>query len=291
MDSIGHRMLCVAAVACLIRATGALTAVYLPTSCGADISVTSSVQLESGTGLTYTNNMDCNITFTVASPYLVLASIERFELEPQRSGTCIDYVNLHDGADVSSSTLNTDVMCGSSLTNTSYITTGQQMTLHFVTDSSAVYLGFNIIFTVASLSPCAGGQYTCNNTYCTPSSVTCDSYDQCGDNSDEDNCTSIASSSSTNWTPLIVGLTLGLLVCLLVAAFAVYRRHRLKRYKKFQHEHIDREDIPDPDPSYPVTHKYFRGIRGQHPDISSYRATEDSKEKQLQGNDEKTAET
>lgn len=53
-----------------------LFSVYLPTSCGADISVTSSVQLESGTGLTYTNNMDCNITFTVASPYLVLASIE-----------------------------------------------------------------------------------------------------------------------------------------------------------------------------------------------------------------------
>ena len=76
---------------------------------------------------------------------------QRFELEPQRSGSCADYVNLHDGGDLSSGTLNTDVMCGSSLTNTTYVTTGQQMTLHFVTDSSAVYLGFNIIFTAATV--------------------------------------------------------------------------------------------------------------------------------------------
>ena len=74
-------------------------------------------------------------------------------------------------------------------------------------------------------------------------------------------------SSGTNLIPLIVGLSLGLAVVLLVVAYLVYRHHRRNKWKAFANEHIDKDDLPDPDPSYPVTHMYFRGIRG-HPNLT-----------------------
>ena len=68
-----------------------------------------------------------------------------------RSGVCPDYVDLHDGQATTDPTLNTQgLMCGSSLVNTTYSSTGTYMTVHFVTDNTAVYLGFNIIFTAAT---------------------------------------------------------------------------------------------------------------------------------------------
>ena len=101
--------------------------------------------------------------------------------------------------------------------------------------------------------------------------------------------TAVITSSTTNWTPLIVGLALGMLAVLLVLAYVTYRRYRHNRWKKFQNDHINQDDIPDPDPSYPVTHKYFRGIRG-HPSIHSYEATDQGKTTTMPG-DEKPLKT
>ncbi|XP_076449426.1 uncharacterized protein LOC143285871 [Babylonia areolata] len=266
-------MVCVVLLGTLSgTADGALTAVYMPTSCGVMTSVSPSVQLESATGLTYTNNMDCSVTFNVTSPHLILANIKRFELEPQYSGTCNDYVNLHDGADVSAGTLNSDVLCGSSLTNSTYVTSGQQLTVRFVTDSTAVYLGFNIIVTAVLVAPCQTDQFQCNNTnYCIDSTLVCDDYGQCGDDSDEASCTKTTSSTSTNWVPVIVGVSLGLLAMALLIAFVLYRRHRRNHWRRFTTDLVtgDKDvvdDLPDLDPpAYPVTHKYFRGVRGHPP--------------------------
>lgn len=263
---------------CLLTAqftvSGTLTAYYLSSPCGTKLSLGRdsplSFQLESDTGLVYANNLDCTVAISAPTGNVVLATIKRFELEPSRSGTCRDYVNLHDGDSVGSATLNSDVMCGSAFLGTTYVSAGGAMTLHFVTDSTAVYLGFNIIFTAATSGGTCGDQQTrCNNSYCVPSQYSCDNYDQCGDSSDESQCASTPASAPTSSTPLIVGLTLGgLLLLLLLLAYVIYRRHRSTRWKKFQNEHIERDDLPDLDPTYPVTRRYFRGIRG-HPDVDT----------------------
>lgn len=260
---MGRLAVCIFAVF-LLPVAHTITIVYLPEVCSTTISVTDSEQVESSTGLTYDNNVDCSFTVSVASPYLVLANLERFELEPLRSGSCSDYVNLYDGADTNSASLHSSPLCGSSLTNITYVSSGQQMTVHFVTDSTAVYLGFYIIFSPATIAPCSSTQFSCNNSYCVPSTSACDNYDQCGDASDESNCTGTSTDGSDGQTELIVGLTLGFLALILIGAYIAYRVYRRNRWKRFQDDHIDDDDLCDPDPSYPVTHKYFRGIRG-HP--------------------------
>ncbi|PVD35111.1 hypothetical protein C0Q70_06392 [Pomacea canaliculata] len=76
--------------------------------------------------------------------------LQRFEFEPKIAGVCHDYVNLHDGNNTSSGILNSEPLCGHASINSVYVSSGQRLTIHFVTDASAVYLGFNIIFTKSS---------------------------------------------------------------------------------------------------------------------------------------------
>ena len=50
-----------------------------------------------------------------------------------------------------------------------------------------------------------------------------------------------------------------------MAALLVYRWHLRNRWRKFVNSRLDDDDeIIAPGPSYPITHKYYKGLRG-HP--------------------------
>ena len=68
-------------------------------------------------------------------------------------GTCTDYVEVYDGSTISSPNLNSGLICGSgSSVPSNFTSTGESMTIHMTTDSTAVYVGFNMVFVAATNS-------------------------------------------------------------------------------------------------------------------------------------------
>lgn len=120
---------------------------YLTTQCNGGRTVTESYRLESSTAIVYNNNVGCTFTVTSPSGRKILVLFRQFELENKDNGNCLDFVNFHDGVDTSAPVLNSEPLCSNSppdnVTSSSHV-----LTLHFVTDSSAVYRGFELLFVV-----------------------------------------------------------------------------------------------------------------------------------------------
>ena len=72
-----------------------------------------------------------------------------FNLENLVSGSCVDYVNVHDGADTNSATLNSSPLCGQS-SSANYTSTGNEMTIYFHSDATGQSLGFD--FTLVAIT-------------------------------------------------------------------------------------------------------------------------------------------
>ncbi|XP_005094706.1 neuropilin and tolloid-like protein 1 [Aplysia californica] len=239
---------------------------YMESACGTTITFTESFQMDSSTGITYKNLLDCELTVTGPSGHFVVAQITRFELEAALTGSCTDYLDVHDGTSTSATKLNSSPVCGSGTSIPSNFTSsGDSMTLHLLSDSSGVYTGFNMVFVAATSEPCSSSQLNCNTSVCIPSSLECDGFDQCGDSTDEQDCAAKASSDGPD-VVMIVLITLTVLVVIgCVVAFVAYRIYDRNRWKKFLHGKMDDDDgIVAPGPSYPLTYQYYKGIRG-HP--------------------------
>ncbi|GFO20650.1 low-density lipoprotein receptor-related protein 2 [Plakobranchus ocellatus] len=252
----------------MVTASHGLTLEFMESLCGTSYVFDTSFQLDSGTGITYKNLLDCSLTVTAPSSHYVLALVTRFELEAAVTGTCTDYLDVHNGTDTSAAKLNPTELCGWG-TNipSNFTSSGQSMTLRLVTDSQAVYHGFNIIFTAVYDEPCTGTDFACSNQLCADSSIRCDNYNQCGDNSDELNCESYGSSSGINVVMVAVITAVVVVVIAVIAAVVVYKIRDRSRWKKFVNSHIDYDDddgLVEAPPSYPITHVYYKGVRG-HP--------------------------
>lgn len=76
---------------------------------------------------------------------IIILSGRRFELEEQRTGACVDYLNFYDGASTGSSKINAQPYCDRTGPH-NVSSSSTSMTLEFVTDGSAGYRGFDIIF-------------------------------------------------------------------------------------------------------------------------------------------------
>ncbi|XP_029444624.1 cubilin [Rhinatrema bivittatum] len=101
----------------------------------------------------YDKNLDC--VWTMISPVNMQLNLtfSTFALEAESSTDCIyDYVKLYDGADVSADLVGT--FCGSILPK-SFLSTGNFLTVRFISDSSVEREGFNATYTTVN-PPCGG---------------------------------------------------------------------------------------------------------------------------------------
>lgn len=233
---------------------------YMSASCTTVSSMVSKSRLlESSSGLEYNNDMNCVLTATASDGrYNVLVVFSRFDLEEKRSGSCLDYVNVYDGGSVSDPVLNVEPLCGATLPS-NLVSTGNQVTVEFVTDSSAVLMGFGIIFTEVYNGSCSTAEYGCSNGYCVNSDLRCNNYKECGDGSDEASCTAeeLYGSGPDN-TALIVGLTLGLLALIVlgvVIGVFIYRQYRWRRFLRDPMPAVKKWNTSS---NYPVTQKYYK---------------------------------
>uniref|UniRef100_A0A8W8K115 CUB domain-containing protein n=3 Tax=Magallana gigas TaxID=29159 RepID=A0A8W8K115_MAGGI len=237
----------------------ALQAVYLPSTCSSALSstFTTSMRVQSSTALTYSNNVNCAITVTAPSGHQVLAVPRRFELEEQRTGACVDYVNFYDGASTGSPKINPQSYCDRSGPH-NVSSSSTSMTLEFVTDGSARYRGFDIIFAAFTNAPCATDYFSCSNGLCIDKSLRCDSFNQCGDESDETACTAEELGIVDDNSALIYGLAFGLgslVVIGVIIGVLVYRHYK---WKRFLNEPIPKEHYTSTLRNYPVTKKYYK---------------------------------
>ncbi|XP_062613712.1 neuropilin and tolloid-like protein 1 [Saccostrea cucullata] len=244
---------------CISVSKGALQAVYLPSTCSSPLasSFTTSMRVQSSTALTYSNDVNCVITVTAPSGHKVLAIPRRFELEEQRTGTCVDYLNFYDGTSTSSTKINAQPYCDRSGPH-NVSSSSTSMTLEFVTDSSARYRGFDIIFAAIKNAPCATDYFGCSNGLCVDRTLRCDSFNQCGDESDENACTAEELGIVDDNSALIYGPAFGLgffvILCILIGVL-VYRHYK---WKRFLREPVPQEHYQSSSSNYPVTKKYYK---------------------------------
>nr|XP_022345075.1 low-density lipoprotein receptor class A domain-containing protein 3-like [Crassostrea virginica] len=237
-------------------AEATLQAVYLSSSSASSASFTTSMRIQSSTGLTYSNNANYVITVTAPSGHKVLAIPRRFELEEKRSGACVDYLNFYDGT-TTGSLINPQPYCDRDGPH-NVSSSSTSMTLEFVTDGSARYRGFDIIFAAYTNAPCASNYYGCSNGLCIDQTLRCDSFNQCGDESDEAACTAEELGLVDDNSALIYGLAFGLgsfVVITIIIGVLVYRHYK---WKRFLNEPIPKEHYSNALRNYPVTNKYYK---------------------------------
>ncbi|VDI29827.1 Hypothetical predicted protein, partial [Mytilus galloprovincialis] len=235
-----------------------ISTVYLTTSCNQTVAITTGISLQSSTALYYPNSMNCYLAVTVPTNYKVVAVFRRYEIE-ELSSVCKDSVNFYDGVDTSASLLNLDHNCGN-IAPTNITSTGTSLTVQLVTDSTAIYRGFDLILSAFSYAPCSSDQYSCTNSLCISSTLKCDNYDQCGDQSDESDCTDaeLANTASSDNSALIAGIAIGVgsvvVICVLIGIY-VYRQYRWKMFLKDPLPIIQQWDNQT---NYPLTRKYYK---------------------------------
>lgn len=226
--------------------------------------MSASQSLESDTSLYYSALMSCYYTITAPTGSRIYLNVRRFDLESDINGACVDFVNILDGDSLAASPLNPTALCGENAER-SYTTTRNTITIYFETDDNGQRSGFDFLFVAFSTGTCGSGQFSCNSSICIADSLLCNHYSECGDDSDETDCTSVEPPGVTihDQTGLIAGLSVGMtLVMLIMIAIAVYC-YQHNKWRMFIKRPLTAEEYVNPEETthttaYPVTKVYYK---------------------------------
>ncbi|KAK2155623.1 hypothetical protein LSH36_235g00048 [Paralvinella palmiformis] len=179
---------------------------YNFTNCSSAVKQALGASVTSQHGLFYTeSNLHCVAMFRMVNPEMrFLIKLDKLDLPPAIGNKCMDNVTLwqtpSERLDVNATVL-IGPLCNSlsSISNstTIYAHPGHHIMIIWKTGSniSGTYQGFHIVLTTTTSVPegCSSNHYLqCSlGTDCIPTSLFCDGVDNCGDKSDEMNCTSI----------------------------------------------------------------------------------------------------
>lgn len=173
-----------------IRKSWSLDVVYLSDSCNATVTASTAGAglLEPDSSLYYKNNLDCQMVLaTDSAEKRLLLQFVRFNLEEPIDGACVDYLTVYDGGNSTGGKL-ANRLCGRRRV-ANLVSSSNMVMLDFKTDDDGRTSGFGIFYTVFTDGPCdAVEHFNCSNGRCIASALECDSYDMCGDGSDEADC-------------------------------------------------------------------------------------------------------
>lgn len=247
-----------------LRSVSTIDIDYLDQACNRSVSMSTSRALESDTSLYYSALMSCSYTVTAPTGMQVLLIVRRFDLEYEVNGACVDFVDVHDGSALSDTKLNPTALCGEAADG-NYTSSRESLTVYFETDGTGQRRGFDFVFVAFTNGACSSSQFKCNSSLCIDSSLVCNIYSECGDDSDETGCTEVEPPGIqiNNLTGLIVGLAVGLTLALLLGAligYYSYRRNRWRIYLKrplTTEEYVNQEET-NFTTAYPVTKQYYK---------------------------------
>ncbi|XP_067933137.1 atrial natriuretic peptide-converting enzyme-like [Watersipora subatra] len=139
----------------------------------------------------YSNNRDCswNIDAPVGKR-IRLDTLNTIDIEDHQN-CAYDYLSIYDGEDWYAPKIGT--WCGSGSIPT-ILSTSRYLYIEFVTDESGRSDGFQMkyeFFRPSLYTGCYTDEFDCSNNKCIKNEWRCDGEDDCGDNSDENNCANV----------------------------------------------------------------------------------------------------
>ncbi|XP_033117622.1 low-density lipoprotein receptor-related protein 12-like [Anneissia japonica] len=216
---------------------------YLTTNCNSTITAQIAGVIEPESRLYYSNNVDCITTLKTSEGRLLL-QFYRFALEDYVNNECVDKLVVYDGPDTNSTQL-TDDMCGRKRPE-DVESTGDSLTFRFVSDDDGQSLGFGIYYTTFTEAPCSQDKFKCNNSKCIAASLVCDSYDMCGDNTDEENCDDDTGVESGGLSIAVIFAILVGSICFVIAVILIVYTIKEKQRQKKLTEQILKESVLRP---------------------------------------------
>lgn len=146
----------------------------------------------------------------VGAPAQVYAHFRSINLQQPLSGNCTAArLDVFDGLRNKKRISGSEGLCGTSLKTVDYTTDQDNfMPIEFTTDGSNQVGSFEITLTNFHTGECLAGEFRCSNDRCVDSTVQCDGYQNCGDNSD--NVSELCS--------VIAGLAAGAIVAIVLSA-------------------------------------------------------------------------
>ncbi|XP_046550345.1 low-density lipoprotein receptor-related protein 12-like [Haliotis rubra] len=225
MTSLGQCLLFLSL--CLISVNGYYPSVYyMDEKCSRTVSFSKDMRLKltlfSNTHLNY--NWQCSTTIRTTTPGDRLLVNIRSMNTRSSIGCTRNSLKIMDGSTVING-VNGD--CGYAPLTT-YTSTTNSLTFKFTTDGSFQTGQFDILVTSfknALLGVCTANRFMCDNDRCISNTLTCNGYNDCGDDTDEDyNC-------STFTTGSIAGIAVGAIVFIIILVSLsigarIYRRRR-----------------------------------------------------------------
>ncbi|CAB1316044.1 unnamed protein product [Coregonus sp. 'balchen'] len=143
----------------------------------------------------YGNKASCLWTLHAREGWNIQLHFLDFDVE-----STYDIVEVRDGAGPQSELLG--VFTGTDATFPDVISTANQITVMFYTDSTGYDRGFRANFTsglaLGMPKPCATGQYRCQSGECISNVSVCNGQPDCADSSDEADCVHLVSVNSTS---------------------------------------------------------------------------------------------
>ncbi|XP_063951795.1 low-density lipoprotein receptor-related protein 12-like [Lytechinus pictus] len=135
----------------------------------------------------YANDVECRISITTDEDKLLLLVFGDFDIEGDMERTCYDALWYVDGEANSSQNIfeNGEKMCGDADDVGDIISSGHTITLLLKTDDSTRAEGFRLVYTSFQPGPCNGSQFRCSNGRCIVAHLVNNTYNNCGDGSDE----------------------------------------------------------------------------------------------------------
>ncbi|XP_037833029.1 ST14 transmembrane serine protease matriptase b isoform X2 [Kryptolebias marmoratus] len=124
----------------------------------------------------------CEWNIEVSKEKFVKVQFETFFVGNESKNCVGDYVMVNE-----------EKLCGRTLKKTVFTVQSNQMTIRFVSDASIVDQGFSATYEAFVPSDPCPGRFQCSNNICINSTLHCDGWNDCGDDSDEVNCNCEAS--------------------------------------------------------------------------------------------------
>jgi len=111
----------------------------------------------------YPNNANSILTIHAPGAENIVLTIEEFDIEPGSGSTCnYDYIAFYDGSSTSAPKINNTNYCNTTGNPGTIASTGEYITIRFVSDVGLTFSGFKIVFQCSGISTLPKANFSAN---------------------------------------------------------------------------------------------------------------------------------